>query len=229
MNMELYHGSAKIIESPQYELSEKNNDFGRGFYCTENIELAKEWACGKDEDGYTNKYMLDINGLKILDLNSPKYNILNWLAILTNNRTYWHRSSISEQAKTYLQENFLIDMVEFDVIRGCRADDSYFSFAQDFVANTISLRQLSKAMHLGKLEEQIVIMTPKAFDMLTFKGYEEASANVYFTKKEIRDKEARKEYRESKVEIASTDDLFMLDIMREGIKDGDSRLQQGLS
>lgn len=135
--MELYHGSAKIIECPQYELSAKNKDYGRGFYCTENIELAKEWACGKGEDGYANKYMLDINGLKILDLNSPKYNILNWLAILTKNRTYWQRCSISEQAKTYLQENFLIDTVEFDVIRGYRADNSYFSFAQDFVANTI--------------------------------------------------------------------------------------------
>lgn len=164
-----------------------------------------------------------------MNLNSPQYNILNWLAILTKNRTYWQRSSISEQAKKYLQENFFIDISGFDIVKGCRADDSYFSFAQDFVSNTISLRQLSNAMYLGKLGEQIAIMTPKAFDMIVFKGYEEAPANVYFTKKEMRDKKARKEYRESKVEMTSANDLFMLDIMREGIKAGDSRLQQGLS
>lgn len=149
--MVLYHGSVSIIERPKYGLGAKNNDYGRGFYCTENIELAKEWACGKGENGYANKYVLDTNGLTILDLNSPQYNILNWLAILTKNRTYWQRNSISEQAKAYLQEHFYIETSQYDIIRGYRADDSYFSFAQDFVANTISLRQLSNAMHLGKV------------------------------------------------------------------------------
>ena len=43
----LYHGSEYLIENPQFGKGSLHNDYGRGFYCTENIELAKEWACGK--------------------------------------------------------------------------------------------------------------------------------------------------------------------------------------
>ena len=83
-----------------------------------------------------------MDGLEILNLNSPEYNILNWLAILADNRTYWQNGSISEQAKKYIKDNFLPDISGFDVIIGYRADDSYFSFAQDFVAGVISLQKL---------------------------------------------------------------------------------------
>lgn len=201
-----------------------HNDYGRGFYCTENIELAKEWACASQHNGYANVYEFDITGLKCLNLNSPEYNILNWLAILADNRTYWQNGSISEQAKKYVKDNFLPDISEYDVITGYRADDSYFSFAQDFVANTISFQKLSEAMRLGKLGEQIVLKSPKAFDQIKFLGYESAEAGEYYLKKSEREREARKEYRSRKKEVANINDLFILDIMREGIKNGDARL-----
>ena len=47
----LYHGSDHMIPKPEYGLGNYNNDYARGFYCTENIELAKEWAGGKHKDG----------------------------------------------------------------------------------------------------------------------------------------------------------------------------------
>ena len=84
----LYHGSEYLIENPQFGKGSLHNDYGRGFYCTENIELAKEWACGKQTNGYANIYELDMSDLKCLNLNSKEYNILNWLAILADNRTY---------------------------------------------------------------------------------------------------------------------------------------------
>ena len=43
--MILYHGSDSIVKSPEYGKGKFYNDYGRGFYCTENKELAKEWAC----------------------------------------------------------------------------------------------------------------------------------------------------------------------------------------
>lgn len=138
----LYHGSENIIEKPEFGKGARNNDYGKGFYCTENIELAKEWACAKQNNGYANIYEFEMDGLDILNLNSPEYNILNWLAILADNRTYWQNGSISEQAKKYIKDNFLPDISGFDVIIGYRADDSYFSFAQDFVAGVISLQKL---------------------------------------------------------------------------------------
>ena len=224
MKKVLYHGSEFTIEKPEFGKGARQNDYGRGFYCTENLELAKEWACAKNTDGYANKYQMDFKGLKILNLNSEEYNILNWLAILTANRTYWQNSSISEEAKKYLQKNFLIDISGYDIIMGYRADDSYFSFAQDFVSNTISLKQLSEAMRLGKLGEQIVLKSKKAFQTIQFLGAEAVSKEEYFPKKMSRDRNARREYRKSRQDNINVNDLFMIDIMREGIKNGDSRL-----
>ncbi|MDD6071007.1 MAG: DUF3990 domain-containing protein [Clostridiales bacterium] len=221
----LYHGSENIIEKPQWGKGALTNDYGRGFYCTENKELAMEWACAKNTNGYANQYELDMRGLLVLNLNSPEYNILNWLALLADHRTYWEKSSISEQAKKYLKENFLPDIKKYDIIIGYRADDSYFSFAQDFVANAISLRQLDNAMHLGRLGEQVVLKSWEAFERIKFIDSVPASKEEYFAKKMMRDKEARRDYRRSKEQLADMNDIYMLDIMREGIKNGDQRLQ----
>ena len=135
------------------------------------------------------------------------------------------KSSISEQAKKYLKEHFLLDIKKYDVIIGYRADDSYFSFAQDFVANVISLRQLDEAMHLGKLGEQVVLKSKKAFERITFLDSIPAQKEEYFAKKMMRDKEARRDYRKSKKQAADMNDVYMLDIMREGMRNGDQRLQ----
>lgn len=222
--MKLYHGSENIIEKPVYGKGARYNDYGKGFYCTENIELAKEWACAKQKNGYANIYDLDLSELNVLNLNSASYNILNWLAILADNRTYWQNGSIAEPAKNYIKENFLPDISAYDVIIGYRADDSYFSFAQDFVSGVISLQKLAQAMRLGKLGEQIVLKSQKAFAQIQFAGYENADAEEYYIKKNEREREARRQYRRNKKEQADVNELFVLDIMREEIKNGDARL-----
>ena len=222
--MKLYHGSENIIEKPVYGKGARYNDYGKGFYCTENIELAKEWACAKQKNGYANIYDLDLSELNVLNLNSASYNILNWLAILADNRTYWQNGSIAEPAKNYIKENFLLDISTYDVIIGYRADDSYFSFAQDFVSGVISLQKLAQAMLLGKLGEQIVLKSQKAFAQIQFAGYENADAEEYYIKKNEREREARRQYRRNKKEQADVNELFILDIMREEIKNGDARL-----
>lgn len=220
----LYHGSEFLIEKPEFGKGARHNDYGRGFYCTENIELAREWACAKKKNGYVNIYELDMEGLKVLNLNDSKYHILNWLAILSDNRTYWQNGSIAEEAKKYIKEHFLIDITPYDIVVGYRADDSYFSFAQDFVSGVISLEKLSEAMRLGKLGEQIVLKSPKAFESIYFQNYENVDAEIYYIKKAEREREARREYRRRKKESADIHELFMLDIMREGMENGDTRL-----
>ena len=223
--MIVYHGSNRIIEKPVYNGSRRTNDYGYGFYTTESLELAKEWACGAGQDGYANRYELTLDGLSILNLNSPEYSILNWLAILARYRSYWQKGSIAEEAKEYLQKNFFIDPTPYDVIIGNRADDSYFTFAQDFVAGAISLAKLSEAMRLGKLGEQIVLKSERAFTQIQFLGAEPADAETYYEKKSRRDREARQEYRRTKQNADGIDELYMLDIMRGGIKNGDPRLR----
>lgn len=212
----LYHGSEFIIENPIFGKGSSNNDYGKGFYCTENKELAKEWACAKNTDGFANIYELDFSNLNVLYLNSDSYTILHWLAVLAKNRTYWERGSISETAKNFIEQNYLIDLSEYDCIVGYRADDSYFAFAQDFVSGTISLRQLEQAMRLGKLGEQIVLRSEKAFEQFTYVGQEMAPKEEYFAKKNMRDKKARKEYRYAKGNAPVATDVFIIDIIRNG-------------
>ncbi len=50
----LYHGSERIIEMPEFGKGKEHNDFGFGFYCTENAELAKEWAVSSMRNGFAN-------------------------------------------------------------------------------------------------------------------------------------------------------------------------------
>lgn len=223
--MILYHGSENIIDVPLYGKGNRHNDYGRGFYCTENEELAKEWACSNNHNGFANKYEFDMGGLNVLYLNSKEYNLLNWLAVLTKNRTYWENSTVSETAKKYLAENFMIDTAGYDVIIGYRADDSYFSFAQDFVAGAISYRQLGEAMRLGKLGEQIVLMSEKAFGRIKYISNSPADASVYYKKKKERDLAARKQYRQTRHDMLLPNELLMIDIIREGMKQDDERLR----
>ena len=226
--MLVYHGSDHIIKVPTYNGSKRTNDYGYGFYTTEDLELAKEWACYGEEDGYANCYDVDFDGLSVLNLNSPEYNILNWLAILTKYRSYWQKGSIAEEAKGYLHDHFFIDPEEYDVVIGYRADDSYFTFAQDFISGTISFSKLSEAMRLGKLGEQIVFKSKECFipqKHIRYVNSEPANADIYYEKRSSRDKKARLDYRNAKNQTDGINELFMIDIMREGITNDDPRLR----
>lgn len=224
--MILYHGSPEIVEVPVYGKGSENNDYGRGFYCTEVAELAKEWACPTVKDGFSNKYELDLSDLKVLYLNKEGYNILNWIAILLNNRKFPKRSPIARQASKYILEEFLPDISGYDVIWGYRADDSYFSYAKDFLNNTISVNQLSQAMKLGELGEQVVLMSPKAFERIRFLEYEIVDGSIYNPRRMDRENRARSAYLDNHgadFEI-SQGDLFVRDIITQQVKNDDPRL-----
>lgn len=222
----LYHGSDKIIERPELGKGSAKNDYGQGFYCTAHFELACEWASKNDyENGYTNEYVLDLANLKVLDLSASAYNILNWITLLLQNRTFVFTSPISEQAKRYLIENFSVDVSGYDVIKGYRADNSYFSFAKDFVNNTISVQQLAKAMKLGKLGIQYILRTEKAFANLHYVEAHEVDTKLYHAKYLKRDLKARSEYKNSHTNLfLDPNELYILDIIRGGVKNGNPRL-----
>lgn len=223
--MKIYHGSAIRIEQPEYGKGKPYNDYGLGFYCTQNIEMAKEWSCGEDHDGFANCYEFDMTGLKVLHLNTPEYTILHWLTVLLKNRTFRLSNPIAKDARKYLLENFPVPTEEYDVIIGYRADDSYFSFAEDFLNNAISVQKLEKAMRLGNLGEQIVLVSRAAFERIRFVAAEEAERSKYYVLKMKRDKAARAEYLNSdRRPDYSTDELYILDIIRQGVKADDPRL-----
>lgn len=226
-SMQLYHGSSVIIKMPEYGKGNLHNDYGRGFYCTESLELAKEWACPEARDGFANAYELDLRGLQILDLQDENYHILNWIALLLQNRVFVKRAPIAREAERYLLAEFLPDTSGYDIICGYRADDSYFSYAKDFLNNTITVGQLAQAMKLGQLGRQVVLVSEEAFSKLQYVGYEKADAGIYYTKRMQRERIARYTY--SNGQERSVDEsvygLFVADLMRKGVKNDDACLR----
>lgn len=128
------------------------------------------------------------------------------------------------QGVFYLKKNFLLDLSGFDLIKGYRADDSYFSFARAFLSNQISYEQLQKAMKLGKLGEQIMLKSKKSFENITFTGYEIAEGKMFNLLRKERFNKAKKNF-ETSLENGDISGLFIRDLILEEVKPNDSRLQ----
>ena len=223
----LFHGSEKVIEVPSFGEGKRNNDFGLGFYCTETENLAKEWAVSSLRDGFCNRYTLDTEYMKILNLNSPDYTILNWIAVLVEHRLFSIRTPIARRAKKYLIDNFGINVNAFDIVTGYRADDSYFDYAESFLNNAISVEQLAAAMKLGKLGEQIVLKSQFAFSRIRFEGFDVAEKEEFYVLRKARDDGANRLYLELLEE--ESDGLYIQDIIRGGITNDDSRIPRNIS
>lgn len=224
MLIEIYHGSEHIVQSPKFGYGKTFNDYGLGFYCTRDKDLAKEWGVGKNRNGYANHYEIECDGLTILDLNASNYCILHWLSILLQNREFDVPSGLALEAKEYLLRTFYVDYSCFDIIIGYRADDSYFSFAQDFINGTISYRQLSNAMRLGKLGQQFVLKSEPAFNRIHFLDYDSANSEEWYIKKMQRDNTARREYFDVERNHRQSGDLYITQILDDEVKPNDSRL-----
>ena len=223
----LFHGSEKIVETPVFGEGKKNNDFGLGFYCTESEALAKEWAVSSLRDGFSNRYTLDTEYLNILNLNSSEYTILNWIAVLVEHRLFSIKTPVAHRAKRYLIDNFGINTNAYDLVTGYRADDSYFDYAESFLNNGISVEQLARAMHLGKLGEQVVLKSKFAFSRIQFEGFDVAEKEEFYVLRKARDDEANQHYFGMLEE--ESDGLYIQDIIRGGITNDDPRIPRNIS
>jgi len=225
----LYHGSRYIIPKPVYGEGNPHNDYGLGFYCTHEIDLAKEWACTEESSGYANQYELDNSGLSTMRLSGAEYNILNWLAILLDNRTFRVSNDIAREGKAFLLERFLPDITAYDIMIGYRADDSYFAFANAFLNNALSLERLEKAMYLGRLGEQTVLKSEKAFKRINFISAQSADREIYYPMRSARDRGARASYSSEYGSRRSDDSIYLVDILRGGWENYDPRLRRNIS
>ena len=208
MEKTIYHGSDHIIEKPKFGYGKPYNDYGIGFYCTQNPNMAKEWGVGIDHNGYANRYEIECDGLTILE-----------------NREFDTSAPLAAEAKEYLMNTFHLDYKSADIIIGYRADDSYFSFASDFINGAISYRQLCNAMRLGKLGQQFVLKSKAAFEQLEFLGYETADSKEWYKKKAFRDQTARRQYLDVERNRRQRGDLYITTILDEEMKPDDPRLR----
>ena len=149
------------------------------------------------------------------------------MAVLVEHRLFSIKTPVARRAKAYLIEHFGINVNAYDLITGYRADDSYFDFAEAFLNNAITVEQLSRAMRLGKLGEQIVLKSKFAFSKIRFEGFETAEKDTYYVLRKARDDNANQTYLSILEE--ETDGLFIQDIMRGGVANDDPRIPRNVS
>ena len=162
----LYHGTSDKIISPTYGLGNEKHDYGKGFYLTESIELAKEWAVCKpnDTNGWVHKFILDTEGLKVLDFQGK--NVLAWLAELMKHRDASDSKRYHVLARKFI-DKYGVDSSRYDVIKGWRANASYFYIAKEFVRDNVDLDILEELLSLGGLGIQYCIKSELAYSKLT--------------------------------------------------------------
>lgn len=193
----LYHGTHDKIVTPFFGGGDDKHDYGRGFYLTENIDLAKEWAVCRpnDKNGWVHKYELDTDGLEILDFKEK--DVLSWLAELMKHRDAADSKRYRVLAAKFI-EKYGIDTASYDVIKGWRADASYFYIAKEFVRDNIDIEILEELLSLGGLGIQYCIKTELAYSKLH--EIKEAIIRVDYeefnNKYNHRDIEARKNMRD---------------------------------
>ena len=164
-NIILFHGTPNKVVTPTYGLGEDRHDYGRGFYLTEDFNLAKEWAvCRPDKsNGWVHTYILDMSNLKVLDF--QQLDVLVWLAELMK-----HRAAADSKRYRLLSARFIdkygIDTSGYDVIKGWRANASYFYIAKEFVKDNIDIEILEELLSLGRLEIQYCLKSELAFSKL---------------------------------------------------------------
>lgn len=219
--MRIYHGAKQIVREPRFGIGRSYNDFGLGFYCTEDEERAGEWAVTASDNGFVSVYAFNDTGLRIIDLASSQYTILHWLSLLMNYREFDSLSPALHQAREYITRNFPVDYQSCDCISGYRADDVSFTLAQMFLNNELSFQELQKNLRSGDLGLQFVLKSNRAFERISYVGYTAASS---------RDKYPAKSSREMAVlmnayKMAGAPGLYINDLIREEVKAYDARLQ----
>lgn len=188
----IYHGSPNEIIA-EYGKGKTKNDYGLAFYCTEDEYQAKLWAVSKTGSGYVYKYTINTDGLKILKINED--DVLLWLAILMSNRELSDLSDSGEvNLNLFLNKYLTVDVNEYDIIVGYRADDSYFRFATSFIEGTLTYEYLVKAIKLGNLGYQVAIKSKEAFRRLDLKGDYFLESDKLKTEYSNRDRAARNTY-----------------------------------
>lgn len=219
MDRKIYHGSSHIVRNPRFGTGNQYNDFGLGFYCSEYPQHAAGWAVGRGRNGFVSSFSINSEGLRIINLCGPQYGPLHWIGLLLNFREFDMFSVTARGAREYINKYFSVDYQGVDCMIGYRADNRCFMFAQDFLDNRLSYLSLKSALSGDNSNRQFVLKSNRAFDRVTFTGYETADAS------EIYPARAAGEIRGIKsIRPGGAGDFNVSDLLRDEVSPYDTRL-----
>lgn len=164
-NVTLYHGTSQVFEKPVLGFGRDDNDYGSGFYLTEDFNRAADWACEFGGDrAYVNVYSLSKSSLNILKFG--ECGPLSWIAEVAKNRI----KPIGQRAELYREfiDMYCIDTSPYDAIIGLCADDSRLDLVREFFNGTFNAIELQSILMEEGPGLQFCLKSKKAFDEITF-------------------------------------------------------------
>lgn len=145
----LYHGTASIFDIPDISYSREDIDFGVGFYCTEDLEMAKMWAAHKKRS-IVNVYELDLSNLNIYHFKADE----EWLAFIQGNRM-WDK---------------IEDYSSYDILMGPTADDKLFTTLNRYMDGEYTAEMAIAIINIMGYNNQVVLKNKKAIQQIKYKN-----------------------------------------------------------
>ena len=187
-----FHGSGASVVTPTFGLGDDRHDYGRGFYLTDDIDLAREWAvcCPEERTGWVHAYRLADAGLSVLDF--QKLGVLAWMAELMKHREAGKSRRFSQLSQKFIAK-YGVDSSGYDIISGWRANASYFYIVTEFVHDEVDVDILEDLLMLGGLGTQFCLKSERAFASVEkVDGYPiPVDYRTYNAKYDVRDRLAR--------------------------------------
>lgn len=154
----LFHGAKTKIEGKiTIKRSRKNNDFGQGFYCGENLEQSAMFVAGYPGSSL---YMLDFNetGLKkrVFGVNRE------WMLTIA-----YFRERLGDFTNSEIIEELIAENKGADYIIAPIADNRMFEIIDSFIEGEITDIQCQHCLSATNLGNQYVAVTEKAVDQIS--------------------------------------------------------------
>lgn len=188
----VYHGSLNAVCEPMFGGGKPYHDYGNGFYTTFDENLAREWAVSSSvgECGYCHSFSLSLRNLKPpLNIDSTE-DLLSWMAILMKHRPGTNSRRWDLVQKQYIKK-YYIDVDNYDIIIGYRANDSYLAIAKQFARGEIGVNILGKLLKLGNMGVQVCIKSEAAYNNLRRLNTSCVEYDEYYSRFIAKDTEAR--------------------------------------
>ena len=150
--MLLYHGTVHNFTDPDLSRGRDATDFGKGFYVTDSLKMAKDWR-----KGYSGK-RINVYDLTLSQIDSCKLHIrrykaadINWAKFVYNNRRGKSKN------------------MKFDIIIGPLADNSYNKWFDKIDRGEISWDQLANKINYTRFKSiQYCFKTPNSIKLLKY-------------------------------------------------------------